>query len=55
MPKYRFEGRLIRYYSDVIEADSIEEAIEFIHDDIQDYDEDFGPETEVDWISEVED
>jgi len=57
MPKYAFEGLCTRLYSGEVEADNIEAAREEIEDGMiwGDFDEDFGPEAEIQWISEVED
>lgn len=55
MPKYQFEGIVVRSYSGEVEADSEEAAREEIEDGMRwdDFDEDFGPETEIQWIGEV--
>lgn len=37
MPKFQFAAREIRYYSDTIEADSLEDAEERIKEDISFY------------------
>lgn len=57
MPKYRFEGLVVRSYAGEVEADTEEQAREEIEDGMRwdDFDEDMSPETEIQWITKVED
>ena len=55
MPKYQFEGIVTRMYSGEVEADNEEAAREEIEDGMRwdDFEEEFGPDVEIQWMTEV--
>lgn len=52
MPKYQFEGSILKNYSGEVEADNLDEARSIVRADMEWHDE-WGEWTEIDWIEEV--